>query len=260
MNEYPSEEDDINPWTSKGRKLIEKAELFNTEIVQAADPAKISAAVSQQISLLGSRRLYERINYNLKMAEFEAHFAKEQCDLFSWRLEYFKNQFPEEIWFTDGSDDSHDLDTIPFQVTENFDSVVALASSPRPTNSGRIYFANDEEKSNRARWLYDRSFWEVNGEGILWNEENYIMEELGLSYSDVLHMIVAVFQSQPLKMEFLAMKKVLELELEVKPSDIPRELQVKAEKGFFSRSDQILPFINEEGRKLLEILENDFEV
>ena len=217
MNEYPSEEDDINPWTSKGRKLIEKAELFNTEIVQAADPAKISAAVSQQISLLGSRRLYERIKNNLKIAKFEAHFAKEQCDLFSWRLEYFKNQFPEEIWFTDY------LDTIPFQVTENFDSVVALASSPRPTNSGRIYFANDQEKSYRAWWLYDRIFWEVNGEGILWNEENYIMEELGLSYSDVLHMIVAVFQSQPLKMEFLAMKKVLELELEVKPSELPRE-------------------------------------
>ena len=45
-----------------------------------------------------------------------------------------------------------------------------------------------------------------------------------------LHIIVAVFQSQPLKMEFLAMKKVLELDLEVKPSDLPRELQVKAEK------------------------------
>ena len=55
---------------------IEKAELFNTELVKAADPAKISSAVSQQISLLGSRKLYERINNNLKIAKFEAHFAK----------------------------------------------------------------------------------------------------------------------------------------------------------------------------------------
>ena len=207
MNEYPSEEDDINPWTSKGRKLIEKAELFNTEIVQAADPAKISAAVSQQISLLGSRRLYERIKNNLKIAKFEAHFAKEQCDLFSWRLEYFKNQFPEEIWFTDY------LDTIPFQVTENFDSVVALASSPRPTNSRRNYFANDQEKSYRAWRLYDRIWFEVNAGDLWWWS---MVEKLGLSYSDVLHMIAAVLQSQPLNMEFLAMKKVLELELEHK--------------------------------------------
>ena len=257
MDENPSE-DYYNSESEMDEEVdYRKAELFNTELVKAADPAKISSAVSQQISLLGSRRLYERINNNLKMAKFEAHFAKEQCDLFSWRLEYFKNQFPEEIWFTDGSDDSHDLDTIPFQVTENFDSVVALASSPRPTNSGRIYFANDQEKSYRAWRLYDRIWFEVNAGDLWWWS---MVEKLGLSYSDVLHMIVAVVQSQPLKMEFLAMKKVLELELEVKPSDIPRELQVKAEKGFFSRSDQILPFINEEGRKLLEILENDFEV
>ena len=60
----------------KMRRRTEEAELFNTELVQAADPAKISSAVSQQISLLGSRKLYERINNNLKIAKFEAHFAK----------------------------------------------------------------------------------------------------------------------------------------------------------------------------------------
>ena len=31
-------------------------------------------------------------------------------------------------------------------------------------------------------------------------------------------------------MEFLAMKKVLELDLKVSPTELPRELQVKAEK------------------------------
>ena len=112
------------------------------------------------------------------------------------------------------------------QVTENFDSVMALASSPRPANSGKIYFANDETRSTRARSLYDSNT-------VMYND-NFLqpesLEDFGLTYSDALHIIVAVFQSQPLKMEFLAMKKVLELELEVKPSDLPRELQVKAEK------------------------------
>ena len=30
------------------------------------------------------------------------------------------------------------------------------------------------------------------------------LEDFGLTYSDALHIIVAVFQNQPLKMEFLA--------------------------------------------------------
>ena len=58
------------------KRRTEEAQLFNTELVQAADQGKISTAVSQQISLLGSRRLYERINKNLKISKFEAHFAK----------------------------------------------------------------------------------------------------------------------------------------------------------------------------------------
>ena len=60
----------------KMKRRTEEAQLFNTELVQAADQAKISSAVSQQITLLGSRRLYERINNNLKISKFEPHFAK----------------------------------------------------------------------------------------------------------------------------------------------------------------------------------------
>ena len=118
----------------KMKRRTEEAQLFNTELVQAADQAKISSAVSQQITLLGSRRLYERINNNLKISKFEPHFAKvnisprevtvswdffpyqEQFELYNWREEYFHTQFPEDSWFTDGADDSHDFDTVPYQV------------------------------------------------------------------------------------------------------------------------------------------------
>ena len=60
----------------KMKRRTEEAQLFNTELVQAADQGKISSAVSQQVALLGSRRLYERINTNLKISKFEPHFAK----------------------------------------------------------------------------------------------------------------------------------------------------------------------------------------
>ena len=41
--------------------------------------------------------------------------CQEQFDLYSWREEYFHTQFPEDCWFTDGADDSHDFDTVPYQ-------------------------------------------------------------------------------------------------------------------------------------------------
>ena len=143
-----------------------------------------------------------------------------------------------------------------------------MASSPRPTC--KVYFEQDELKSDDARDRYDSrsvTFF------IQYRDPYYFLENMShFTYSDSLHIIVAVFQSQPLSLEFLAMKKVLELGLEVK--DLPQRLQVKAEKvdrqgrldirseflvqGFFTSSDQILPFINEEGRKTLKKLKRKF--
>ena len=108
------------------------------------------------------------------------------------------------------------------QITQNFDEVVALASSPRPEWPRQIYFENDESLSSNVRNLYDSSF------------ITFLIEEgpecIDLSFSTVLHIIVALYQSRPLSLEFLAMKKVLELELEVQV--LPRELQVKAKKVY----------------------------
>ena len=87
-DEYNSEDDEflafhdadieaqVRAEIEKMKRRREEAEMFNTELVLAADQDKISAAISQQIKLLGSTRLYERINNNFKIAKFEAHFAK----------------------------------------------------------------------------------------------------------------------------------------------------------------------------------------
>ena len=58
------------------KRRREEAELFNTELVQSADKLKIELAISQQVELLGSHKLYDRISSNLKISKFEAHFAK----------------------------------------------------------------------------------------------------------------------------------------------------------------------------------------
>ena len=119
------------------------------------------------------------------------------------------------------------------QITQNFDDVVALACSPRPSLPssrepslpGWIYFEYSEDHSNWARWRYRSSTVIYN----LKSRDPYFSFTIShLTYSDVLHVILAVFQNKPLSMEFFAMKKVLELDLEVK--DLPQSLKVKAEK------------------------------
>ena len=49
---------------------------YNAELKEAADQEKISSAVDEQVALVGSRVLYERINSNFREGKFEAFFAK----------------------------------------------------------------------------------------------------------------------------------------------------------------------------------------
>ena len=103
------------------------------------------------------------------------------------------------------------------QITQKFDEVMALASSPRPANSRKVFFDNNENMSWRAKCLYDSS-WVIFNLDIFSN----------FTYSEALHIILAGFQSEPLSLKYSAMKKVLVEKLEVK--DLPEGLQVNAEK------------------------------
>ena len=58
------------------KRRKDEAVMFNTELVQMVDQLQLDSAVAQQVELIGSHKLYERINHNLKISKFEAHFAK----------------------------------------------------------------------------------------------------------------------------------------------------------------------------------------
>ena len=96
-----------------------------------------------------------------------------------------------------------------------------LGSAPRPERPNRIFF----ESSGHSLYLESlfngndvkEDFW--FGEG--WDSGSF-------SYTDALHKILALFQSQPLSLKFLGLKRVFELELDVE--QLPRQLQVTAEK------------------------------
>ena len=61
-------------WRSRAIEGLYKQN--NAKVMEAADPNKISSTVSQQVALVGSQGLYERINNNFKEGKFEAFFAK----------------------------------------------------------------------------------------------------------------------------------------------------------------------------------------
>ena len=46
------------------------------QLLKQADQEKIDLAVSQQVALVGSKSLYEKINKNFKEKRFDAIFAK----------------------------------------------------------------------------------------------------------------------------------------------------------------------------------------
>lgn len=234
-DEYNSEDDEflafhdaeieaqVRAEVQKMKILQEEAVRENMRLIAAADKEKIEQVRQQQIDLLGSATLYERINKNLKLTKFEAYFAREQFKLYSWREDFFHEQFADGSWFTSGADDAHSFDTVPFQITQHFDSVVALSASLRGSDV-RIYFENDECQAARARNLFDSN--------TVMYMDNFLepesLEDHGLRFSDALHIIAAVFPAQPLKLEHLAMKKTLETKVPL--DEIPRELQEKAEK------------------------------
>ena len=263
MSDNNEDDEDHDTEMQKFKSLaeaMEEAVRENWKLITAgADKEKIEQVKQRQIDLLGSAKLYERINQNFKETKFEAYFAREQFKLYSWRKDFFYEQFPHGSWFTlveedevDDEVDDFSFATVPFQITQHFDSVVALAQR---SSDVKIYFEANYYHADRASHLFDSNTWKMN------KLDYYLrprpLEYYGLSFSDVLHIIAAVYPAQPLKLEHLAMKKTLETEVPL--DEIPRELQEKAARGMFCVCEQVEPFVDDQGKEVLEILKNKFE-
>ena len=229
----------------------------NLRLVESTDHEKVFQIRQQQIDLLGgSESLYERIHHNLATLTFESYFAKEQYMLYEWRENFFYKEFGNWVietndgkwvpggWFTTGADDSHGLDTVPFQITQNFNGVMILACAPR-TLGTRVYFENNEGICYTARYLFELSRLDSKF-------DIYRLEDLGISITDGFHMIAAMHGNNPLKLEDLAMKKLVASNVSLEK--LPKSLKEKASRGFFSTSKQVEEFVDDEGKKVLSIM------
>ena len=85
--------------------------------------------------------------------------------------------------------------------------------------------------------------------------------EYGMNYTKALQIIATMFPSRPLTLEHLAMKKVLMSD--VPSSKLPKTMRKKLElmdrEGLFHKREQVEPFVNDEGRKVLDEID-DFNV
>ena len=89
-----------------------------------------------------------------------------QKQLYKWREEFFHKNFKSTYfgadkkdanWITLGADDTHQMDTVPYQITQNFDEVLKLASTKKildPTQYERFYFEDNEELSRKASFSF----------------------------------------------------------------------------------------------------------
>ena len=70
---------------------------------------------------------------------------------------YFGADKKDANWITLGCDDTHQMDTVPYQITWNFEEVLKLASTKKvldPTQYERFYFEDNEELSRKASFSF----------------------------------------------------------------------------------------------------------
>jgi len=152
-----SEYSDMLAWCEVAKKV-------NEEAVKDVNPWKLEMFYEEQVNLLGgSRELYEEVDKSLRDLVFVPEIGDLQRKLYNWRTDFFLDKFKStylgddiSTWITDGFDDSHFIDTIPFQITCNFDGVLNLAATNRmfDCEEDRYYFSHDED----ASFMADKKF------------------------------------------------------------------------------------------------------
>jgi len=168
----------------KNNTLFEKS--------QKTDPAAKEEIVNEQIELLGSELLYQRINNNFLEHKFDKFFAKEQFKLFTWRQKFFSSKF--------GIMTFHDV----FHITKNFKEITALVCSTDyiPQNCSFTskffaafgkFFENDNKLSSAAKAMFDPRPLSSRSCSIDTNE----LQNSGVNFKDVAHMIMALHRIGP---------------------------------------------------------------
>ena len=190
----------------------------------------------EQMGILGgSGWLYKRINKSMRNGNFDPFFLREHCQLFSWRESFFDSHFPGDSWFTAETDQYGDDEdyfswddpftrfiNIPVQLTQHFDTVIALATAKVEPElywlKSQVYFTNDEILGNEAESKYkletmisdlnEPEFVVPEGSSVGHSMKDHY-DQVNLTFSDLAHIVVEVYQKGPKKLEEIAIKTIL---------------------------------------------------
>ena len=224
-------------------------------IIEGANQLDLNEIRACQVALVGSERLYERINRNLRNLISEPYFTAEQFKLYKWRENFFYKVFGswmvDKIWTCHGNWFSHEFDTVPLQLTQFFDDLTVLACSLLDlTDGNQVYFDADEDTANRIIDLYL-----VKWIKLTWKTWNILdMLDGDLSFSDRIHRVSAAFQDGPPTLEELSIKKALEFKLNLEV--LPEKLIFKAKHGMYACMKEFKRpgFLSKEGDETIDKL------
>jgi len=262
-------------------------EKTNTFLLSRLDKIEMEKVIKEQVCLLGGNKwLYKRINRNLKDGYFDPYFIREHCKLYKWREEYFDAKFPGNSWFTvdeeQYDDDLFSWDdpftrfiTIPVQLAQNFDAVVAMATANVEENlvwlKSNVYFSNDEIISNEVEskfklesMISDLTDSDVGPNGLvqldaLMDNDHTLREhydQVDLTFSDIAHIIVEVYQKGPKKLEEIAIKAVITNR--ILPTKLSPMLQRKFVSGMYTIDDDVPENITNEGKLIYNKIRKAF--
>jgi len=228
------------------------------EATKEVDNDEVKLIVEDQIELLyGNKRLYERINNNLKEHNFESLFAREQLMLFEARTTFFYEFCGRRPTLFDF--------TTPYHITKNFDCVMAMVCTTSDIlNKARLanpscpedckclveYFEEDEDEASNAS-LFDREGMEV----IAVDRED--LEGFGLGFNDAAQMIMAVHRVGPSTLFESALKAAVLNDISL--NEVPKEIQRKASQGLYKVDDSIPENLTPKGKWLYGRLRAQYE-
>ena len=229
---------------------IKKYDVNYKLIAEKASAIEICKIRSYQVEIVGSELIYDRVNKGLKNHYLEPFFAREQFQLYKWRKEFFEEKFGSWhndncIWTCRGGDVAQSLDTVPYQITKNFDYVTEIACSKLRLIDA-IFFDSCERSSAEARRLFDVS----RHKFVFPRGSDYLQYKL--RFSEKIHMICGVYQNGSPTLEELCLKKILEYNISLQL--LPTKLIYKAESGMYDcvKKFKKPDFLSITGERILE--------
>ena len=238
----------------KCEKRINRGRKKLAEYLADVDEDKVKFWMAEQVELVGGKLIYDIVDENLKSGVIELSLLEETCNLYGWRMKFFRSNLPvgKGSWFTD----TYSQDLVHFQVANNFDQVVRIVCSKlregKSFPTGLFLESDNDIPAREARNRMDslRSLFHAKGHHF-WREywlNEEVLEGLYLHFSDVVKVIIEHYSKAPRRLEEITM--TFARKLGVSLDQMTRPVLCNNKVGFYALEDDMPEHLTEEGQEL----------